>query len=345
MKRSLNILLAVFAFQALLFGFLVYRDNFASEGNKKQEPLFAIDFDKTDKVSIEGDDKTSIEVVKKEGKWVIPKYFNFPVSGEKIEKVLKYLADTKRTWPLGNTKVAAKQFEVSEEKFERRLKYYAGDKVQATVYLGNSPSFRKVYIRANDEDKTYSVEFNTMDAPIVEKDWADQSYYKLDRAKVAEVKFQDIELKKDGTNFVVANLKGEETTNTTETDKFFNMIQNPIFEAVLAQGTYDVGDKYMEYKVVNEDKSERHFVYYKMKPEHADTKAQSKTEEKPVVDEFLALKVADIPYYFKVRKVQLEPLTKFNRMSFVKKKEANTPKGGDLSKDALQIQTPAGGPG
>jgi hypothetical protein len=294
---------------------------------------------------IVGIEKTSLEVHKKEGKWVLPSMSNFPVATEKVEQVLKHLVEAKRSWPMGNTKMAAKQFEVTDEKFERKFSFYTGDKLAGTLYLGNSPSYRKVYARIDQDDKTYSVEFNTVDAPTTAKDWAEHNLYKLDRSKVAHIKFHDFTLDREGAAFVLSGLNSEEVTNATEADNFFAKVQNPYFEDVMM--SYDGAIKLLEYSVTNDDKTERQYTYFAMKedaslaPLAATTKEAGQTPQ----DEFAVLKVSDFPYYFKIRKARVDELAKFTRATFVKKKDAVQNHPG-ISKEAGQINTPASnGPG
>lgn len=346
MKRSINILIAALTVQAAVYAFLTYRD-MSGASSVKPEALLAVNFDKLDKVTVESGEKKSLELVKKDGKWMIPSLFNFPVADEKVQQVLKFLVEAKRNFALGNTKAAAKQYETTDEKFERKFSFYVADKLQTTLYLGNSPTYRKVYARVDNDDKTYSIEFNTIDAPSEAKDWADRSIYKVDRSKVAEVKFQDFTLKKEGTAFALVGLKPEEVTNATEADNFLGKLQNPLFEDVLASGTYNgATNKLLEYTVTNDDKTERHYSFFEMKTaaSAAPSKAGDKTPTTPAQSEFAALKVSDLPYFFKVRRARVDELLKFNHASFAKKKEAEKAAPG-VGKEAGQLNTPAGSPG
>ena len=65
-------------------------------------------------------------------------------------------------------------------------------------------------------------------------------------------------------------------------------------------------------------------------------------EKEAPKNEFVALKVSGLDYEFKVRKVRVDELVKFNRLTFVKKKED---KGAGISKEAGQLNVPTKGPG
>ncbi len=343
MKKGLNILVGIFAFQACLYMFLTYRESTGASATKSTEPLLSVAYDNVDKVLVEGFDKTSVELVKKDGKWIVPALYNVPVGSDKVDNVLKKLIDSKRSWALGNTKAAAKQFEVTDDKFERKISFYVKDKVATTLYLGNSPSYKKIYARVDQEDKTYSVEFNAVDAPTLAKDWADHDLYKLDKAKISQIKFQDFTLARDGSAFVVGGLKDDEMTNATQVESFLSKIQNPNFEDVFAEGSHDNAQKLLEYTVTSEDKVEHHYTYFEMK-ETAPPPVKSGEAEKATKSEFVALKVSGLAYEFKIRKNLVDDLVKFNRLSFVKKKEANKSESG-IGKEAGQLNIPTKSPG
>ncbi len=338
MKRWIRILVGVLAVQAALYLFLSYQDFNASKA-PKAEALLTLNLDKTDKIWVEEAGK-KVELLRKDGKWILPELFNFPVSAEKISQIFKKIMDEKKGYPAGNTKVAAKQFEVTDEKFERKVTFFAADKVENTLYLGSSPSFHKVYARVNQEDKTYSIELNTFEVPTAAMEWVDRDVYKVDRTKVAQIRFPDFALQREGTALILSELKADETTNTTEVDAFLSKLANPFFEEVLSTGAYETDAKLLEYTVVNEDKSERVYTYFGMK---AGAKAvkDAKAADSKKENEFAVLKVSDLPYYFSLRKMRVDELLKMNRTQFIQKKSASA-KTGDL-KEAGQSVKP--GPG
>lgn len=357
MKRSINILLGVLVVQFVLFALLTFRDE--SANNVKQtETLVALNFDKIDKVLIEDGTKKSVELVRKDGKWILPGLFNFPVAANKISETLKKISEEKRSWPLGNTMVAAKQFEVTDEKFERKLSFYEGDKLARTLYLGTSPGFKKVHARVDKEEKTYSLEFNAFDVPTTAQDWADHELNKLERSKISQVKFKDFSFTQSENAFNLDGLTTEEQTNKTEVEAMISKIINPTFDEVVAINNFETGPKVLEYSVANNDKSEHQYSFFEMK---ADAKAEAeqaakakakgkpgfKETEDPTADkakestnEFLVMKASDQPYFFKLRRSRFEDLMKAQRASYVKKKGEEEKK---TNQEAGQLNLP--GPG
>lgn len=322
MKRKINILAGLLAVQIALFLYLTIGDTYTS-GAPKSDFLLSLDWNKVGKITVEDSDKKTLEIVKKEGAWKLPSLFEFPVNENKMRETLEKLTTLKRSWPVGNTLVAAKQFEVVDDKFERRISFFLdGENVQ-TVFLGTSPSYRKVHVRANKEDHTYGVDFNAFDVPSDAKGWLDRDLYKLDRSKLSIIQLPGIVLKQDSGNFIIADLQTGQVTNTTESDSLVNKIINPRFDEVLGT-SYEVGTQVYEYSVTTADNTTRKFTFSEMKqksePQKEPVKGKEEATEKPKSDT-LVLKVSDFPFYFSVSKSLVDGIKEIDRAKLVKAEE------------------------
>lgn len=338
MKRWINILVGLLAVQAALFFFLNYKENLWESKTVVEEKLLSLEFDKLDKVTIEASDKSVLELAKKDGVWVIPKLFDFPIWPEKIQKSLKHLTEvTHSSWAHGKTKASAKQFEVTEDKFERRIMFYVGDEVKSILYLGGSPGYKKVYTRVEGHDETYSIEFNAMDMPTDPVEWSDRDIYKLDRAKISKILLSTgIELEKKGRDLLLTNLKEDEETDTGRLNSFINRMQNPRFDDVLAKDTYAHGAPYLKYTVTLEGGVERAYEFFKMKTA---PKKKAK-EEKETREDAFVLKVSNLPYYFKVSPHRIRDLKEKKREEFIKKKNKKDTGTTGLDMDGLDFSGP-----
>lgn len=317
MKRSISILTGVLVVQALLVMFFYLRSN---EGNFKDKGvvLLSEELKVIDRIVISNLDKKTVELRKNKGSWTLPEALNFPVSAEKIKTSVGKLYEIKDAWPVGRTKISAKQFEVVEGKFERKIELFTGEKLVNTVYLGTSPSYKKVHFRVNQSDETYSINFSTYDLPVDYDSWYNRDLYKLDRSKLERVELSSVTLTKKEGNFVVKDLKEGETTNSTEVAVLMNRLANPRFEKVLSSGeSFDkTGDKYLSYSLVNKDGQRRGFTYFSLLGSK-DKKPKEATKDE-TVDESLVLKVSDIPYFFKISKTRVEEILKTNKDTLVK---------------------------
>jgi len=116
------------------------------EAFQAEEKVLSFDEKEVDSLRIE-DGTDSVLLKKQEGKWLLPESDDFPANQSSIERLLGNLATLKKGWPVTKTRSAVRRFKVDEKQFERKLVLLSGDEAQATLYVGTSPGFRKVYVR------------------------------------------------------------------------------------------------------------------------------------------------------------------------------------------------------
>jgi Domain of unknown function (DUF4340) len=130
---------------------------------------------------------TRIDLVKKNGAWVLPGSFDAPAEGSKVSALLDRLAAIKRGLPIATSEAALKRFKVVDEDFERRLVLSAGEKPLATVYFGSSPGLRKSDARLSVDKAVYSVDLPTYELPTDSGAWLSGELLQGDTAKLAEI--------------------------------------------------------------------------------------------------------------------------------------------------------------
>jgi len=108
---------------------------------------------------------TRLELVKKNGAWVLPASFDAPAAGAKVSALLDRLSGLKRGLPIATSEAALKRFKLVDADFERRLVLSAGDKALATIYFGSSPGPRKSDARLSSDKAVYSVDLPTYELP------------------------------------------------------------------------------------------------------------------------------------------------------------------------------------
>ena len=123
-----------------------------------------------------------------------------PANKSKIEAVLKKLSNTSAGWPVGTTGSAAERFEVTDNLFQRRLVAKAGETLVADIYLGTSPSFRKVHARHASGGPVYSIDFSNYEVGAEENEWLDKGLFRP-RGSIdgLERKGQFVATKRNGT--------------------------------------------------------------------------------------------------------------------------------------------------
>ena len=221
-----------FSFQLVLAAILTFsgRDTgtFASK-----ESLLDLKLIEVDKITIEEKDKPVLVLEKQDEYWQMPGNFDFPVDQDKIGKVTDKLFGINKSWPVATTEAAWKRFKVSGDNFERKMVFSKGDNAINTLYIGSSPSYRKVHVRLNDQDEVYSVEFSTFEVGSASNDWEDKSYLHVERDQITELVLPTVTLKQDGEKLVVTELKETEESNESEINNLTNKIAKLSFSEVL----------------------------------------------------------------------------------------------------------------
>ena len=157
------------------------------------QPFMAFDKEAVKKVVIRGEDQQVI--LEKQGfDWQLPELKDLPVNDQKIETILKSVADLDVSWPVATSRSSHQRFEVSEDAFQRSVELYKGDEKVGSFYIGSSPAFKKTYVRGEDSDKVFSVALNTYDFPIKQDEWMDKALLKVE--KVEEIRLSDATLVK-----------------------------------------------------------------------------------------------------------------------------------------------------
>ncbi|MCX2800777.1 DUF4340 domain-containing protein [Microbulbifer thermotolerans] len=174
MKKLQFYLSGFLALQLILAAGLFWREQHQQSLQQQREALLAVTPGQLQRLEISaGDDTVSL---KKEGDhWLLPELHNLPVDSEKLQSLLDKIADLKAGWPVATSAASHERFEVAEDKFQKRLRFYSGgEKPVAELYVGTSPGFRKVHVRAAGDDAIYAVTLNSYEMPAQANNWLDK---------------------------------------------------------------------------------------------------------------------------------------------------------------------------
>ena len=223
MKKTLFLLTVLLLVQTALAGYFWNhsrtQDTFAAE-----EPLLSFSADHITAITITGPDKKTVNLQKKDSRWIIPEYFKAPADGDRVDELLAKLAGLKKSWPVATTPEAAKRFKVTADQFERHIILKKEDTPVAELYVGTSPSFRKVHVRLPSRPEIMAVTFSTQDADDTPDNWLDKDIATLAEDEIAAITLNDIHLlHKDGkwelADHASAGQTGQAANGQTDTAK------------------------------------------------------------------------------------------------------------------------------
>ncbi len=256
------------------------------------------------------DGTDSVELRKRDGKWLLPGSGDFPASQREVEQLLDNLAALEKGWPVARTRGAAQRFAVDEEQFERKLILLSDDDAQATLYVGSSPGFRKVYVRPGDGDDIFAVDFNIWEADAKADDWIDKDILKLDQSKVERIEMPGLILQRQDGELQVVDLDQTEQTNGEASRGLLGKLTALSIQSLLgteAELEYRQDEPELELKMTREGGEVLSYRF--SKPEEAS---------------YYVLKRSDMDHYFKVAEYTVDPIKDTTRENLVQPRTEET---------------------
>ena len=303
MSRSIKLLLLLLVLQAGLVAWvnLPGDDPGAFEADRT---LLSLDAGSVDTVTIEQMGEARLHLARKDAGWVLPEKGDFPVSSAKFEQFTEKLLGARRSWPVGKTAVAARQFKVTPDRFERRVRLLRGTDVLGDVFLGSSPGFRKVHARLDGDEHTYAIDFNAFDAPVDAGRWYDTEVLKTAVEDIARIDLGVYALKAGDGGFQVEGLRENEETDAEPVRQLVERVAETGFKDVLSRdgkALFNAGKPVLEYTIeTKEGSTVEHTV---VSPEDGD---------------HYILKSSAQPHYFEVDRDRFDKLRDTSRVQLVK---------------------------
>ena len=274
------------------------------------EPLLGVGVDQADEIllSTVDDGKSSeLHLLKKDGRWVLPAISDYPVADDKIASLASELLSVSKPWPVGTTKISEKQFKTSDKDYERKIELKADGKSLGGIYLGTSPSFKKVHVRPFGEDMTYVIDYSSYQITSKPADWINKDLLVVDELDVAKLKFKDWTIENSDDGLVVHGLAENEETNKSQVQSLVSKLAR--LQVTDVYGTEEKPEFKMSEPILN-------FSITTKGNETIDYVVAGPYEVSYV------LKTSKYPYYFKYPKAIFEPLLEINREKLVQSKKA-----------------------
>ena len=194
---------------------------------------------------------------------------------------------------------SAERFRVSKDNFVRHIILQNDDKIMTDLFIGSAPSFRKSHARVGGSDDIVVVEFSDFDAEARADDWFDRDIFNRSESDITTLTMDGYSLKKEGENWIVADLAEGETSAVQETKKLLKKVTGLTMESVLGP------ENKAEY---HQDDPELVFSLQLASGEQV-----TYTISKPEKDEHYVLKISDNDNYFKVILWMVDGIKEFTR--------------------------------
>lgn len=164
----LRILTVIFVVQVALVATLYWPQQSAPVS--RESLLTTLAPDSVNGITLSNGDGATLVLVRDTDGWRLD--LGLPVESNKVDALLQVLLAKDPGFPIADSDIAAKRFEVSETEFQRKI-IVSSPEGQATAYLGSAPALRKVHARSEGENAVFVLPFSSFDAPVDIDSWLD----------------------------------------------------------------------------------------------------------------------------------------------------------------------------
>jgi len=132
-------------------------------------------------------DVARVEILKKDGKWILPGQFDAPADAQRVSALLERLGALKRGLPVATSDASLRRFKVTDSDFERRVELKAGGSILDTLYVGTSTGLRKSDARTGADHAIYAVDLPAYELPTDPGSWLSADLLRDDAEGLAEL--------------------------------------------------------------------------------------------------------------------------------------------------------------
>lgn len=176
-----------------------------------QGPLLAFDPDRVTGIRIDAPEMEQVLVTKTGTGWAIPALGDLPAAGSRVSDLLTKLGGLEKGLPVATSEEALERFRVGDDIFERRLTLEREDLAPTVLYLGDSPGFRRLFVRVQGDNAVYEARLGLFDAPEKADAWSDRTLLHLETATIQRLTLGGLSLDRvDGGWRLVDLAEGEQ---------------------------------------------------------------------------------------------------------------------------------------
>ncbi len=185
--------------------------------------------DEVVELAITDADNRSITLARKDGSWVLPEADDYPADEERVTTFLTKIESLKADRVVTQTSGSHKRLGVAEDDFERRIDLQMADGSRQRLYVGTSPTWQAVHVRADGQDEVYlTSELAAQDAGSEATAWVDTTYLSIPQEQIVRITIENaqgtLELAKDGETWKLEGLAAGETLDETKVNSLLSRV-------------------------------------------------------------------------------------------------------------------------
>lgn len=265
------------------------------------QPLLGVAPGRVTGLTIEGSDGELVQLRKSGDGWVLPGLGDFPADGAKVERLVEQLAGLKRPLPVATSPESLTRHRVADDQFERKVSLDAGDQTLATLILGDSPGFRRLFARPAGEPAVYDIDLALFDASDRRDDWIARDALRIPKAQINGVATPNWTLVEGEDGWQLDG--SEQAPDPQAVEDLLSRISALGYRGVLGtedDPVYNQSQPMLELTIALADGTKRD--YRISKPDDSDD---------------LVLKSSDRPWYFKLSEYDADGLVDIDRAALL----------------------------
>jgi len=216
MSRTNRILAAVLAVQIVLAAVAFWPKPTSVAGGESL--LAGLEAEQIARLTISDGTGKQVKLAKEMGSWVLPEADNYPCLENKVPEFLDKIVALKTNRLVTQTPASHKRLKVADDAFERKVELELADGTTHRLYLGSSPSYGAIHVRADGQDEVYLASLSASDAGIFASNWIDTLYFSVVQDQIMALTLENgngrFEFEKDDAGtWTMKDLAADETLN------------------------------------------------------------------------------------------------------------------------------------
>ena len=214
MNKQNRILAAILALQVVLSLVVFWPEKSVARG----QPLFGdLSVDQIVRFSVGDTTGAKIQIANGPEGWALPDMDDYPVLEDKVRALLEKIVGVQTDRLVTRTGDSHKRLRVTDDDYERLVEFELADGSQHKLYLGTSPSYQVMHVRADDQAEVYlALGLSTADAATAVTAWVDTSYFSVTQDQIVAITLDNqnghFEFSKDAADvWTMVNLPAGET--------------------------------------------------------------------------------------------------------------------------------------
>ena len=227
MNRTNRILAAVLVAQIVLVAVAFWPKPASVAGGESL--LGGLEAEQVSRLTISDDTGNQVRLANELGGWVLSEADDYPCTENKVPEFLEKIIALKTNRLVTQTPASHKRLKVAADAFERQIELGLADGTTHKLYLGTSPSYGAIHVRADGQNEVYLASLSASDAGIFASNWIDTLYFSVAQDQIVALTLENgngrFEFEKDDAGtWTMKGLAADETLNENNVTGLVNRI-------------------------------------------------------------------------------------------------------------------------